>query len=380
MKERDGDDPALSPDLAGTIHDAANALTVVLGWLERAKLGDVEVTMALARAESHARWSRDKLRRLLGAHDQSSPSNRGARAVRAASLLETTAEDLGFEAAAAGVRLEIAIDVECKTSNVLAGSELWQILSNLILNAIAASPLDGVVSLSLDTVDAARVRFTIEDDGPGIDEERRLSLFEGGRSTRPNGAGDGLRHSFILASRAGGQLRFCERSRSGARFELEWPTLARRDECAEDSISEAHPHVAGSAERSSLAGMRLLMLEDDDAIVELLELSLAARGAEIRTVSTGSAFESALSTERFDVALFDLSPLPGDEDGERSRTLVRLVDLACTARPRVALLAISGAASPPAHPSVVYLRKPFSPEELAEAIRDAKAEAQAIVR
>ncbi len=369
MTEHDRDERGLSPSLAGTIHDAANALTVVLGWLERAKQAEVDPQDALARAASHARWSRDQLRRLLGANEPPSMPSLRLTSSRASAVLTRTAEDLAFEASRAGVTLRFDLSPDAGATTVRAATELWQVLTNLLLNAVAMSPPSGTITLSLAAAPDGRVRFGVEDEGPGIPESRRRTLFEAGHSTRASGAGVGLRGSFGLAQGLGGELRLVASPQRGARFELDWPTdeSERHFEASADRVTANE--LEGRTGRKPLSNLRILILEDDDAVLELLDLGLTARGANVVTVSTAAAFESALAEGGFDVALFDLSPL-GDANAVESEAAIdRIVALAGSHLPRVTLLAISGSGQPRSHPEVPWLRKPFSTEELASAIQ-----------
>src|SRR5690348_16039062 len=64
------DDAQLEGDLAGALHEVSNALTVVIGWLERARAGEAsraEVERAIEIASARSRLARDIVRRAIGA-------------------------------------------------------------------------------------------------------------------------------------------------------------------------------------------------------------------------------------------------------------------------------------------------------------------------
>ena len=75
-RERDSAQPT-APDTAAAIHEATNALTVILGWIERAKEAcreaNGEALDALGRASRYARAARDSMRRSVGAEVQEHP-------------------------------------------------------------------------------------------------------------------------------------------------------------------------------------------------------------------------------------------------------------------------------------------------------------------
>ncbi len=82
---------------------------------------------------------------------------------------------------------------------------LRQVLMNLLLNAIQASPLDGSVTLRIEA-DSRRIELRVHDQGAGIEPQHARRLFEPFFTTRPQGAGLGLAISRRIADAAGGTL------------------------------------------------------------------------------------------------------------------------------------------------------------------------------
>lgn len=99
------------------------------------------------------------------------------------------------------------------------------VLSNLLTNAIEASPPDRVLR-----VDARReptsVRIDVTDQGPGLPESVRATLFRPVRSSKSGGSGLGLAISHRLARHAGGELSLVRSDGSGTVFRLNVPSLA----------------------------------------------------------------------------------------------------------------------------------------------------------
>ena len=88
------------------------------------------------------------------------------------------------------------------------GIGLSQVWTNLLDNAIDASPQKGVVSIRT-WVEGDRVGITIADTGPGVPEENRKRIFEPFFTTKPTGQGTGLgldivRH--IVIDKFGGEI------------------------------------------------------------------------------------------------------------------------------------------------------------------------------
>ncbi len=356
--------PAADPesDLAGALHEVSNALTVVLGWLEAAEAdtppGPAKSALDVARV--HARQGYSIARRAIGAEAIGEAAERSAR-----TLAEDAALGVAQEAARRGVTPVFASSASSEVMLENAPTAL-QILTNLLLNAIAMSAAGARVTLDARRDDTGAI-FCVTDEGPGIDPARAELLFTGAPSTRRGGAGIGLRHSHALAVSKGAEvsLGWSELGR-GSRFELRWPASEVRS-------SARHRHVS----RASVAGLRLLVVEDDPAVLALIELALEGRGARVtRATSDAELARVCDRGEHFDAALLDLSPIGGDLSGAVSRLRV--------ASPRLPVVVISGTAvdvpTLPETGPLLWVRKPFEMGEILDALADATADATAAVR
>jgi CheY-like chemotaxis protein len=350
-------------DLAAAVHETTNALTVILGWIDRARQECTEapVERSLARAARYTMDARRNMRRAIGA-DEPDPAP-----APAASIAERVEEDLAMEARRASVDLAVDAAFTEKTPiAVVHPDAAWQILTNLVLNAIAVSPPQGSVTMACERLDATHVVYHVDDDGPGVPEAEREAIFEGKVRKREGGAGIGLRHARTLARELGGQLSVGDTpDGAGARFSLAWPLA-----------DPGTPSVAPPSERPrrrrpegpTLEGSRLLLLEDDHAVVELLELSLGARGAQLRCVRTAEALREALDEQSFDVVLMDLSPLAPDGAPTEDSSLDGAIARARAKNPNIDVVVISGSVTVQPRPDVIWVRKPFEPRELVETI------------
>jgi CheY-like chemotaxis protein len=338
-----GDDRA--QDLAGALHEVSNALTVVLGWLDvaRSKLPSGPERDALEVARTHARLGYGVARKAIGA--EVPEGNSGQSAARIAA--RTAITGVTPEAARRGV--EIVLEASSPGHVLISdASSALQILTNLLLNAIAFTPRGSRVTLSLCD-EQNQVVFEVRDQGPGVPADRIDSLFHGPVSTsRRGGAGLGLRHSYALAQTHSGKLAILPSS-GGACFELRWPVAEAR--------SSARPQRSRAA---CVRGARVLVVEDDAAVRSLIELALEARGATTILVGGAVELERALLVGGFDVALVDLSPIVDSAP----ETLARLRQTS----PGIAVILISGIASgvPPELEREVsaWVRKPFEMGEV----------------
>lgn len=279
-------------DLAGAVHEVSNALTIVLGWLDaaRAQLPPGETRDALELARAHAWLGHRIARRAIGAEvPDESPRACGE-------VAEEVVRGVGWEASRRGVTVFTQVSSGCTWLDSPGSAQ--QVLLNLLLNAVAFTPAGGRVTLS-QRAEPNHVVFVVEDQGPGLEWDPQEGNPRGPPSTRAGGAGIGLAYSMQLARSLGGELRLVNRG-PGAVFELKWP---RGNE-----HSGARRADAASA---SLDRLRVLVLEDDPAVVSLIEVALEARGAEVLAASTLDELME-LVERQFDVALVDLSPISGD--------------------------------------------------------------------
>lgn len=328
-------------DVSGALHDLANALTVLLGWVAEARRPDAvaeEIDRALAVIERRAKSARSLARRAMGAaaeKDCDAPVDE---------VLRDVIEALSVEATRVGVRLRRV--GQFPGYAVLAPGDLAHVLTNIILNAVAHAPPASEVRI-VAVAEPIAVVIDVSDDGPGIEVDRRGSIFQGD-STRPGGTGIGLRHARAMAVRMGGNVEIAESER-GACFRVRWPRSA---------TSLVPPPTTTRA--PLLFGARVLVVEDDRDIVQLLEAVLAARGAFV-SVARSADDVFRLAPQGFDAALVDLSPI----EGRVSAAIAAL-------RSGAAHVAIVFTTGDPRGPATglgdEWLRKPFEVADVVEAL------------
>jgi len=132
-----------------------------------------------------------------------------------ASLFRSDAEDRGVN-----LRSSVGPDASLDGTRTAA---IRDALSNLILNALQATPRGGEVKIDWRFVDGELV-FSVADTGPGIDENQREQIWRPFFTTRQRGTGLGLAIVRKRMEEAGGFARLVRsRNGEGARFELRLP-------------------------------------------------------------------------------------------------------------------------------------------------------------
>jgi len=326
-------------------HELGNALGAVVGWIGLLRQNPETLTAeSLERLERAATTARRAARTLVGGADESD-SDVGELLQDVARLLEPTAHQRG-------TRIEVDAGEGLETTH--PRGELFRIVWNLALNAVQVTD-QGTIRLDASSA-SGRLVLAIEDDGPGMAKEVRARIFEPGFGKREGGTGIGL----ALVARTVRDLRGNVRVRSelgkGTRFEVRLP---------------AAPRTSGVMPVANTPS-RVLVVEDDAGIRELIETTLALRDIDAEVVETVAEARAA-GGDPFDLALADLT-LPDGRGDEL------LAELKTSGRARRTLL-MSGHVDPGklAGPPDGWLAKPFDVPELVAAIegRSVSRDAQA---
>lgn len=284
---------ALGTLVSGVAHELNNPLTVILGYSEL--LGSSpEVARTAKIIEEQAERCRGIVRNLSALAGQSvqSPEQLDVR-----ELVERVVRGVTPQERARGKQVDTSAVTDLRLQADRIGLE--QVLSNLLANALDASPAGSTVRIGARRSGAA-VEFHVSDDGPGVPPELRERLFEPFFTTkRPgHGTGLGLAIAHAIARGHGGSIRVDDpSSHQGATFRVLIP-----DAAPARSTNSA-------ADRREPSARRLLVLDDDRAVRSVLRHHAERRGWE---VEESDCAESALAMRlgEFDVVLCDLR-MPG---------------------------------------------------------------------
>jgi signal transduction histidine kinase len=132
---------------------------------------------------------------------------------QATKMVQEPARQKSLQIVAQGIHPELSADVD--------GPQIVQVLINLLLNAIDASPVSGQVRVEAISQDNGAC-VTVTDKGAGIGEEARAHIFDAYYTTKPNGSGLGLAVSREIVANHGGSLGF-ETGPEGTSFILRLP-------------------------------------------------------------------------------------------------------------------------------------------------------------
>jgi len=286
-------------------------------------------------------------------------------------LVDDVAALMAPLAAQRGLRFATAIDPGAPANLRGDRGRISQILLNLIGNAIKFTE-QGEVALSVSPLSPTGVRLEVRDTGPGLNPEQKARLFrrfeqaEGARTAaRYGGSGLGLAISQELAAAMDGRIEVDSAPGQGTRFIVELPIPA-----AESPPQPAEAQPARTA-RFASGTLRLLLVEDDPTVAEVVGGLLRAQGHEVVHALHGLAALAEVAATDFDLGLLDLD-LPG-LDG---LALARALRARGFAKPLVAVTARADGDAEPAAMAAGFdgfLRKPVTGALLASAIADARA-------
>jgi len=312
---------ALGLFAAGVAHDINNLLTAIYVGLD---LGDIERTpeadrkedqeMALAAFER----TRDLTRRLLSFSKGSPPERRGV------DLRQLLDESLSLALSGSSVRCERHY-LSPLPSVMCDPGQLAQVFNNILVNARQATRDRGSVVVSAKEllqqapgplVPGRYISIQIQDDGPGIAPEVLPHIFEPYYTTKAGGSGLGLATSQAIVQDHGGRLSVSTREGGGATFEVLIPLSLDAPEPVSREPSSARGAATG----------RVLIMDDQAAILALLQRGLERAGHSV--VAAGNGEQALLELERervqgrsFDLAILDLTVRGGMGGVEAFRKL-----------------------------------------------------------
>jgi signal transduction histidine kinase len=217
---------ALGDLLAEVAHEVRNPLVSVKTFLQLLpdRLDDPEF-----RERFHGLVSDEmrRLERLLDAVLSHARPRRRAR-VEATSDLRAAAEAVLALVGHRALERSVALELEGPGGELRApmpDDELRQVILNLVLNAIDATPSGRRVRVVLRRARGGAPELGVEDEGAGVPAELRARIFEPFYSTRTDRPGGlGLAISRRLVEQSGGTLRVLDREGGGARFRARWPS------------------------------------------------------------------------------------------------------------------------------------------------------------
>jgi signal transduction histidine kinase/DNA-binding NarL/FixJ family response regulator len=272
-----------------------------------------------------------------------------------------------FASQAKEKKLSLGLQINDNCADTLVGDPLriTQILTNLIGNALKFTSTGGVqlhVSVLETAVDKCLLRFSVEDTGIGMEEQKLSKVFDrfdqGDNETTRKFGGTGLGLTIVknLVDLQGGKIYVTSRPGEGSKFIFELP-LAIQAEQEKPLKTEAALSVEFEKQ------VRVLVVEDNEVNQMLVDYILKEWGLSFEIASNGKEAVEKLSDQSFDLVLMDIQmPVM---DGYTAATFIKK-----TLKLDVPIIAMTAHALPgeqekcKMHGMEGYISKPLHEEDL----------------
>jgi PAS domain S-box-containing protein len=348
--------------LAGGIaHDFNNLLTVIQGSLDLAgmNVGDLDKQERLRAAALRATHSAGRLTQQLLTFAKG-----GTPQLRVVSVASVVEESVNLAMSGASARCTVELDPDLR--NIEADpTQIRQVIGNILVNARQAMGEGGTIHITgrNDEPEGGRpqVVIAIRDEGEGIPESNLSRIFDPYFTTRPTGSGLGLAIVHSIVGRHGGHVDVETEVGRGTSFSIHLPATE----------AELEP-VAEPAPRGVLAGGRILVLDDEAEIRQLLTGMLEQLGFTCVALADGRIVIDAFARARgegkpYTAVILDLT-IPGGVGGLETIERLREID------PDVRAIVSSGYSDDPVvadhrrHGFAACLAKPYTIDHLREVL------------
>ena len=302
---------ALGQTISGVAHELNNPLATILSWSERLAERNVDdktrqgLEVILGEAERAARIVRNLLtfarkRQTTRAMVDLNQVVRETLALRA--YEQKVSNILVVEALATGLP-EVFVD----------GHQIKQVLLNLIINAeqacLGANGRGTIVVRTMHDQDRGSAVLEVNDDGPGIPEDRQGKVFDPFFTTKEvgQGTGLGLTVAYAIAREHGGRIWLESKpigkdsgDKTGTSFFVELPV----------SGQHLNPPATRAAQQpislEAFKGLRVLVVEDEPALAQAVAEALGDAGFVVDRASDGEEGLTRLTEANYDLIVCDL--------------------------------------------------------------------------
>ncbi|MBD2102542.1 ATP-binding protein [Leptolyngbya sp. FACHB-261] len=311
--------------LSTVSHELRTPLNAILGWskiLQTNRANEATVNRALETIERNARSQAQLIDDLLDISRIITGQLRlNVRTVELLPVIEAAIDTVRPAADAKNLRLQLVLDPAA--GPVLGDPErLQQIVWNLFSNAIKFTPKRGRIQVCLQRINS-HVEIVVADTGQGISAEFLPYVFERFRQADSSitrsfgGLGLGLAIVRQLVELHGGTVHAESPGEGqGATFTVKLPLMAVGPAAIEPE--RVHPTVGGSVPfdcSPRLDGLRVLIVDDDADIRDLLTYTLEVCGAEVMVAASADEAISLLTTSSTPLHILISDIGMPDEDG-----------------------------------------------------------------
>ena len=218
-------------------------------------------------------------------------------------------------AEAANVHISLEVQIRSRALVMGEASELREVLVNMVFNAVDAMPMGGTLTLSAAEADG-HIEISVKDTGVGMSSEVSSRIFDPFFTTKGKaGMGLGLAVSYGIVRRHEGNIEVESEVGRGTAFRIRLP-VARG--AIKGVTGELVMPLAAALPPSNRT--RILVIDDEDYVRELLRDILESEGYEVVLADTGREALKLFDAENFDAVFTDVG-LPGMSGWELARAI-----------------------------------------------------------
>jgi two-component system NtrC family sensor kinase len=286
--------------IAGVAHELNNPLTAILGYAQLLESEGLDERAAdfVRKLFKQAQRTHRVVQNLLSFARQRKPQK---QEVDVRKIVDETLALRDYDLKVNNIALdrEMQDDLPAVTADP---HQLEQVFLNIINNAVDAmleSGNGGTLKVRV-TSENGQVRAAFLDTGPGIKDPKRI--FDPFYTTKSVGKGTGLGLSICygIVKEHGGDILAHNRAEGGAAVEVRLPSSGR---IAPEEMAPARP-------RETAIDGRLLLVEDEEAVLEFERDVLVGAGAQVVTLMSAEETKARLKAESFDAVIIN-GKMPG---------------------------------------------------------------------
>ncbi|MCD6186011.1 MAG: response regulator, partial [Deltaproteobacteria bacterium] len=310
--------------LAGGIaHDFNNILTGILGNITLSKMyldANDRAYSKLEAAEKASLRARDLTQQLL------TFAGGGAPIKETVSIRKIINESAYFALSGSNVKCDCVISNDLRPLKADA-SQLGQVISNLVINALQSMPQGGTIKITAENIDINNksgisvkpgqyIKIKIQDVGHGIPNEYLTKIFDPYFTTKQAGNGLGLATVFSIINRHNGYIFVESKIGKGTTFFIYLPV--------------SQETIIHKKKKNMITGKgRILMMDDEVMVLEVSRAMIESLGYKTDFAENGAEavakYKKAMDTGRpFDVVILDLTVQGGMGGREAIKKLLEI--------------------------------------------------------
>ena len=306
----------ISEFVSGVAHELNNPLTSVMGFSELLQQSELHEQQRryLDVISKSAKRCQKIVHNLLSFARRHAPER---KVICVNEIVESAVEILQNQMRDGNIEVVMQLEPNLPATE-LDPHQMQQVFLNVINNARQAmegQETHGKLRVATETA-GDKVRIIFQDNGPGIPPENITRIFNPFFTTKEVGKGTGLGLSLCygIVSEHGGTITPHSTVGQGATFVIELPITQKPVRATEKTTATASPAPAEEGD-----GKRVLVVDDEDMILQMIKEVLTRNGYKVDIAHDGESALRRLSQYHYDLALCDwkMPGLNGEQVFER---------------------------------------------------------------